>query len=173
MIDKIEAYVVPRVQEAFSRLLVLGDEHGFPLETEKGVLLALSYLSTKLYFKASYATEWVNELTDLGKEGIGYPFLFVNTNGIRKEGSTYTIREMVLATASDPRWVAEEKRLYVFDPILYNLRNALIDALRDVFAVDEPFDPQTEDVYSEKERSKLPEGVDAIVFTNIKLRTIC
>ena len=166
MIDKIEAYVVPRVQEAFSRLLVLGDEHGFPL-------LALSYLSTKLYFKASYATEWVNELTDLGKEGIGYPFLFVNTNGIRKEGTTYTIREMVLATASDPRWVAEEKRLYVFDPILYNLRNALIDALRDVFAVDEPFDPQTEDVYSEKERSKLPEGVDAIVFTNIKLRTIC
>lgn len=167
MIDKIEAYVVPRVQEAFSRL------HGFPLETEKGVLLALSYLSTKLYFKASYATEWVNELTDLSKEGTGYPFLFVNTNGIRKEGSTYTIREMVLATASDPRWVAEEKRLYVFDPILYNLRNALIDALRDVFAVDEPFDPQTEDVYSEKERSKLPEGVDAIVFTNIKLRTIC
>ena len=67
MIDKIEAYVVPRVQEAFSRLLVLGDEHGFPLETEKGILLALSYLSTKLYFKASYATEWVNELTDLRK----------------------------------------------------------------------------------------------------------
>ena len=80
----------------------------------------------------------------------------MNTNGIRKEGSTYTIREMVLATASDPRWVAEEKRLYVFDPILYNLRNALIDALRDVFAVDEPFDPQTEDVYSEKRTQQAP-----------------
>lgn len=173
MIRMFEAYIVPKLNEAFSKLLVLGDEYGTPLEANDSLLDA-SDTETNVVFKCSYATEWVNEIKVNGENQVSsFPFLFINTNGLTQEGSTYTVREMVLATQSDKEDKAEKKREKVVYPILFNLRDILIESMRDCFAVDEPFEPHTEVIYSEKERSKLPEGVDAIVFTNIKLRTIC
>lgn len=170
MIRRFEQYVVPRVEAGFSDLLVHGTEKQEAIQTDKGIKIVLP---TKLYFYCSYVSEWINLLSGFEAKGKGYPFLFINTNGLIQEGNTYTIREMVLATKSSKEWRVEKKRKYVIDPILSNMKDLLISAMRDVFAVDEPFEPRTEVVYSEKDRSKLPEGVDAIVFTNLKLRVIC
>lgn len=172
MIQMFEKRIIPIVQTAFSKLLVLGDEQGAPLDAD-GKLLDASDFPTTLYFYASYTKEWLDLLTELNAKGMGYPFLYINTNGLKQEGTTYTIREMVLATQTEQKMLVEEKRERVVYPILFNLRDLLIEAMRDCFAVDMPFDPQTEVIYSEKEGSKLPEGVDAILFTNIKLRKIC
>lgn len=172
MIYTFEKYVVPMVQTAFSKLLVLGDEEGTPLEGNDTLLDAPDFPTT-LYFYASYTKEWLDVLTELNAKGMGYPFLYINTNGLRQEGTTYTIREMVLATQTEQKMLVEEKREKVVYPFLFNLRDLLIDAMKDCFAVDADFNPQTEVIYSEKEGSKLPEGVDAILFTNIKLRKIC
>jgi hypothetical protein len=171
MIGDFEKYVVPMVQARFSEMLVLGTEKQQAIETDKGLVSV--NLPTKLYFYCSYVTEWINLLSEFEKKGKGYPFLFINTNGLIQEGNTFTIREMVIATKSSSTWRVEKKRMYVINPILLNLKDILIGAIRDVFAVDEPFEPRTEVIYSEKERSRLPEGVDAIVFNNLKIREIC
>jgi hypothetical protein len=172
MIGDFETFVVPMLNERFSKLLVLSDELGQAIMTDKG-LIAVD-VPTDVTFYCSYVSEWLDMIKEFEKQKLNcYPFLFINTNGLIQEGKTFTIREMVLATQSSKEWRVEEKRLNVINPILLNLKDILIDVIRDVFAVDEPFAPRTEVVYSEKERSRLPEGVDAIVFTNVKIREIC
>ena len=172
MINSFEKYVIPSVEANFKSLVRIGDEMG-NIILANGETLSFDP-EFKLWFKWSYAQEWVNELQNLCDVGAGFPFLFVNANKIKQEGDTFTIKEMVVATQSNVNWSAEEKRLYVINPILLNLRDALIQALRDTYAVQEPFNPSTEVIYSEKEnKSLLPEGVDAVLFTNIKIRTIC
>ena len=172
MIGDFETFVVPMLNERFTKLLVLSDELGQAIMTDKG-LIAVN-VPTDVTFYCSYVSEWVDMIKEFEKQRLScYPFLFINTNGLIQEGKTFTIREMVIATQSSKEWRVEEKRLNVINPILLNLKDILIDVIRDVFAVDEPFNPRTEVVYSEKERSRLPEGVDAIVFTNIKIREIC
>lgn len=172
MINSFEKYVIPSVESNFKSLVRLGTEMGEVL-LANGDTISIDP-EFKLWFKWSYAQEWINELQGLTDAGVGFPFLFVNANKIKQEGDVFTIKEMVLATQSNVNWTAEEKRLYVINPILLNLRDALIQALRDTYAIEEPFNPSTEVIYSEKEnKSLLPEGVDAVLFTNIKIREIC
>ena len=172
MIGDFETFVVPMLNERFSKLLVLSDELGQAIMTDKG-LIAVD-VPTDVTFYCSYVSEWLGMIKELEKKQENcYPFLFINANGLIQEGKTFTIREMVIATQSSKELRVEDKRLNVINPILLNLKDILIDVIRDVFAVDEPFEPRTEVIYSEKERSRLPEGVDAILFTNIKIREIC
>jgi hypothetical protein len=172
MIGDFEQFVVPMLNERFSKLLVLSDEYGQAIMTDKGLIPV--NVPTDVTFYCSYVDEWINMIAQFEKTNTScYPFLFINTNGLTQEGKTFTIREMVIATQSSKEWKVEEKRMYVINPILLNLKDILIGAIRDVFAVDEPFEPRTEVIYSEKERSRLPEGVDAIVFNNLKIREIC
>ena len=172
MIGDFETFVVPMLNERVSKRLVLSDELGQAIMTDKG-LIAVD-VPTDVTFYCSYVSEWLNMIKEFEqKQENCYPFLFINTNGLIQQGKTFTIREMVIATQSSKELRVEDKRLNVINPILLNLKDILIDVIRDVFAVDEPFEPRTEVIYSEKERSRLPEGVDAIVFTNVKIREIC
>lgn len=170
MITSFQTYVVPSVQTLYSKLLVLGDEHDRAILANDKTLDG-SIVETRVYFKASYADEWVQELSSLERFGGGYPFIFINTNGLTQSGNEFTIRELVVATQSSDKWTAEERREHVINPILLNLRDCLISSIADVFAVDEPFNPMTEVIYS-RENSRLPAGVDAVLFTNVKLREI-
>lgn len=173
MIDTFKNYVVRDLNTAYSKLNVLGDENSNALTDGERVFGDLD-VPTNVVFKCSYATEWINEIHANSEQQVSsYPFLWINTNGLTQEGTTFTIREMVLATQSDKKWKAEKKREKVINPILLNLRKILIESIKDYFAVDSGYEPRTEVIYSEKEGSKLPEGVDAILFTNIKFRTIC
>ena len=96
---------------------------------------------TDVTFYCSYVSEWVDMIKEFEKQQLScYPSFSSTPTALYRKGKTFTIREMVIATQSSKEWRVEEKRLNVINPILLNLKDILIDVIRDVFAVDEPFD---------------------------------
>ena len=93
MINSFEKYVIPSVEANFKSLVRIGDEMG-NIILANGETLSFDP-EFKLWFKWSYAQEWVNELQNLCDVGAGFPFLFVNANKIKQEIGRASCRERV------------------------------------------------------------------------------
>lgn len=150
-------------------------------ELKRVVTRTESYYKT-LTLKYRYCTpqEWINELQLLSKQGNTinmYPFFFVNSMTVRQSDDMIEIGEIVIATLSDTRWTAEQRKIKNFDAILSPLYRNIEESMKlsKDFSLND-FGTRIDHLFYGKvglygyEKDIFHDRIDAIEIKNLKIR---
>jgi len=173
--DSIRELVLPRIERLVAKAVVLGTSSGKVLVNEKGVAMSISeaQIAFKLKLKYSYSDECASELSQFPSLGSRYPLLWINAKGVKYEGEIVTIPEMILATWTKEGYKAADRDYKTFYPILTILSEMLDVTFRDLYGVESGFKLKSEVVYNGlNPKLNAPDKVDAVLFTNTKLRIL-
>lgn len=173
--DSIRELVLPRIDKLVKQNVVLGTSDGKILTTALGIAMSVdqSQVNFHLKMKYSYAEECVAELSKVTKRSDKFPILIINAKGVKYDGDVVTIPEMMLATWTVQEYKAADRDIKTIKPILSILSAMLEDSLREFFGVESGFNLKAEIIYNGlNPKLNLSDKVDAILFTNTKLRIL-
>lgn len=174
--DAFRDLVIPRVDKLVKQNVAIGTSDGKILTTALGQALTVNQSQVSFHLKMvySYAEECAAILANNQYERKDkYPLLVINAKGVKYDGDTVTIPEMMLATWTVETYKAADRDIKTIKPILSILTAILEDSLREYFNVDYPFHLKAEIVYNGlNPKLNASDKLDAILFTNTKLGII-
>jgi hypothetical protein len=146
--------------------------------TGKALGLQPEHILFTLEFMHTTKQDFINYLKTL--KGVspkaGFPFLYINSDTVKYDGEgNVQIGELVIATLTDKNFYVGQRDAHVVKPILLTLASLLQDGIKSSFGVDYPFNPSMKVHYKGEmgdEGNTYPDFVDAITFSDIKLRIL-
>lgn len=171
--DSFRALVTPRIDKLVKQNVVIGTSEGKILTTALGIPMSVNPDQVNFHLKliCDYPDKITAALTGKARND-KFPALILNAKGIKYEGDVVTIPEMMLAVWASTRTAADSD-VQTIKPILAILADMLEDTLQGYYGVDEGFNLKAEVIYNgSTSEIKTSDKVDAILFTNTKLRII-
>lgn len=182
--------IVPSITAQFKNICYVTDDEGNVMLSDLGQLLLFppDQNNWSLKFHHSSKTEWLTYLRSLigsGDENMTYPFMFLNANGVTysSDRKTVNIADLVFVNVSDVKYDAKNKDDYSMKPILWNLVEFFINAIKDNgnevsftqmnnqdYKISPIYSYGTIEMQGDSKHDTYNSAIDAIQITNLNLK---